>query len=281
MRKHPLLFFFVLANLLSWLAWAPLTATGLGLTNERFSPYLHLLGGLGPLVAAVIVTAVADGKVGLLRLARSSWSGRGKLSWVIFAVAAPLLLFAISAAALAALGLSQSAWANVGTTPEFPQLPRVAFWVSNIIFYGFGEEVGWRGFALPRVQTRRTALTSAVLIGLAWSAWHIPLFTFSPGLSSMGFAGVAGWMFSILTGSILMTWLFNVSRGSVLAVALFHGVLDIVMTSPVKGALPSVMGAMITLCGVAAIVVFGKTNLARTKRVQHHGTLPAHKPRPG
>ena len=85
----------------------------------------------------------------------------------------------------------------------------------------------------------------------------------------MGFAGVAGWLFSIITGSILMTWLFNASQGSVLAVALFHGVLDIVMTSPVKGPLPSIMGAIITLCGVAVVVVLGKTNLSHGFRVQH------------
>jgi hypothetical protein len=84
----------------------------------------------------------------------------------------------------------------------------------------------------------------------------------------MGLAGVTGWLFSMVTGSILMTWLFNTSRGSILAVALFHGVLDIVMTSPVKGALPSVMCAIITLLGLAVPVVFGTTNLARGQRIQ-------------
>ena len=83
----------------------------------------------------------------------------------------------------------------------------------------------------------------------------------------MGIGGVSGWLFSIVTGSILMTWLFNTSRGSVLAVALFHGVLDIVMTSPVEGALPSIMGAIITIFGLAIPVVFGRTNLARRQRV--------------
>ncbi len=90
--------------------------------------------------------------------------------------------------------------------------------------------------------------------------------------SSMGIGGISGWLFSILTGSILMTWLFNMSRGSVLAVALFHGVLDIVMTSPVKGALPSIMGAIITIFGFAIPVVFGRANLSRHSRVQDLGT---------
>jgi hypothetical protein len=111
-------------------------------------------------------------------------------------------------------------------------------------------------------------LASAVLVGVAWAAWHIPLFAFAGGMSAMGIGGIAGWLFSILTGSILMTWLFNTSHGSVLAVALFHGVLDIVMTSPVKGALLSIMGAIITICGLAIPVVFGRVNLSRAARVQ-------------
>jgi len=142
------------------------------------------------------------------------------------------------------------------------------YWLANVFFYGFGEEVGWRGFALARLQARKSALTSALLIGAAWAAWHLPLFAFAGGLSSMGIAGAAGWLFSIFTGSILMTWLFNASRGSILAVALFHGVLDIVMTSPIKGPLPSVMGAGITIFGLAIPLIFGATNLARGRRVQ-------------
>lgn len=84
----------------------------------------------------------------------------------------------------------------------------------------------------------------------------------------MGPPGIAGWLFSLVTGSILLTWLFNRSGGSVLAVALFHGVLDIVMTSPVKGALPSIMGAIITLWGLAIPILLGRANLSRSPRVR-------------
>ncbi len=86
----------------------------------------------------------------------------------------------------------------------------------------------------------------------------------------MGVAGAVGWLFSLATGSILMTSLFNRSNGSVLAVALFHGVLDIVMTSPVKGALPSVMGAIITLWGLAIPFTLGRANRSRSPRVRDH-----------
>jgi len=268
LMHSPVLSFFVLANLFSWIAWAPLVASSLGWTTIRFSPYLHLVGGLGPLAAALVVTAACDGIVGLTRALETCIAVRGRLGWVAFAFAAPVMLFAVSAALLQAAGQGQVAWADMGKSREYPALSRGLYWAANIFFYGFGEEVGWRGFALARLQARRSALTSALLIGVAWAAWHLPLFAFASGLSSMGIAGVAGWLFSILTGSILMTWLFNASRGGVLAVALFHGVLDIVMTSPVEGPLPSVMGASITIFGLAIPLIFGATNLARGPRVQ-------------
>jgi membrane protease YdiL (CAAX protease family) len=266
--QRPLLSFFVLANLFSWLAWAPLVIAGLGWTTIRFSPYLHLVGGLGPLVAAIVVTAACDGRAGLTRTLAMCIGARGRRRWGAFAVAAPVLLFAVSAAALQVAGRGEVDWANVGRSVEYPALSRGVYWLANLFFYGFGEEVGWRGFALPRLQARKSALTSALLIGVAWAAWHLPLFAFAGGLSSMGLSGVAGWLFSIFTGSILVTWIFNASRGSVLAVALFHGVLDIVMTSKVVGPLTSVMGASITLFGLAVPLIFGATNLSRGRRVQ-------------
>jgi len=272
--RHPLCSFFVLANVFSWVAWAPLAAWGLGWTTLRFSPYLHLIGGLGPLVAALIVTAACDGRAGLTRAFEMCIAVRGRLGWVAFALAAPLLLFAASAALLQVTAQGQVAWASVGRSREYPELSRGVYWAANLFFYGFGEEIGWRGFALARLQARRSALTSALLIGVAWAAWHLPLFAFAGGLSSMGMGGVAGWLFSIFTGSILMTWLFNSSRGSVLAVALFHGVLDIVMTSPLKGPVPSVMGASITIFGLAIPLIFGATNLARCRRVQTLAAAP-------
>jgi CAAX protease family protein len=220
------------------------------------------------LLAATVITAAHGGRAALLRLLDACIGVRGRVGWLAFAVAAPVLLFVISAAALRLAGQAQVVSADVGRSLEYPALNRGVYWLANVFCYGFGEEVGWRGFALPRLQSRTTALTSAMLLGAAWAAWHIPLFAFAGGLSSMGIAGAAGWLFSILTGSVLMTWLFNVSRGSVLAVALFHGVLDIVMTSPVKGPLPSVMGAMITLFGVAVLMIGGATNLGRHERIQ-------------
>lgn len=275
MRRFPLLSYFALASLFSWLAWAPLAYAGLGQSSLRVSPYWHLVGGLGPMVAALVVTVWCDGRSGLARLVARCTQVRGRLGSIGFAVAAPLGLFAVSLVALNAFGHVELELANVGRSVEYPRLSRPVFWIANILCYGFGEEVGWRGFALPRIQSRLTALSSALLLSVAWAAWHLPLFAFAGGMSAMNAAQVLGWLFSLVTGSILMTWLFNRSYGSVLAVALFHGVLDIVMTSPLKGPLPSVMGAIISLWGLAIPLILGRTNLSRLPRVRDSSAVAA------
>ncbi len=265
---RPLLFYFVLANLLSWTAWAPLAAAGMGWTSSQFSPELHLLGGLGPLIAAAGVTYASEGRTGLARLAERSTRLRGRCGWVALSVAGPMLLFGVSALGLRIGAGMDVDWSEIGRSNEYPDLSRPEYWLANVFFYGFGEEVGWRGFALPRIQARTSAFNSALLVGCAWASWHLPLFAFAGGLSAMGVGAIAGWLFSIMTGSIVMTWLFNSSGGSVLGVALFHGVLDILMASPVRSPLPSVMGALIVLFGMALLRLYGRENLSRSPKIK-------------
>jgi membrane protease YdiL (CAAX protease family) len=276
LRRRPLFSFFVLANLLSWVVWAPLAVAGLGWTTLRFPPYLHLVGGLGPLLAALVVTFACTGTAGLTRLVERGLAVRGRLNWILFAVSAPLLLLVTSGAVLSVAGQGHVVWADVGRSVEYPGLGRGAYAVANVLFYGFGEEVGWRGFALPRLQARCSALTAALLVSCAWAVWHLPLFAFADGLSSLGIGGVAGWLSSIVTGSMLMTWLFNTSRGSVVAVAIFHGVLDIVMTSPGGGPLTFIMGAAVTILGLAIPLAFGSKDLSPRPRVQQGCETPSH-----
>ena len=132
-----------------------------------------------------------------------------------------------------------------------------------MLFYGWGEETGWRGYALPRLQKGRGALSATVILSVFWALWHLPLFWFQ---MEMDIGGAIGWYFSILTGSILLTWLYNSTRGSILIVALFHGALDIVINTPSPGDLAFVMGALITVWGILVLLVAGPTNLSRSEK---------------
>jgi uncharacterized protein len=158
-------------------------------------------------------------------------------------------------------------WRSIGRSTEFPELPRSIYWLANVFFYGFGEEVGWRGFALPRLQSHTSALRASLLLAVGWAGWHIPLFAFSSGLSNLGVAGAGGWFMSVVLGSILLTWLFNSSGGSIGAVALFHAALDIFISSPVAAPLPNVMGALLTVGTLLLILISGRRDLSWRSRI--------------
>ncbi|MFN3596033.1 MAG: type II CAAX prenyl endopeptidase Rce1 family protein [Rubricoccaceae bacterium] len=275
LRRHPLAFFFALAYGLSWAAWAPLVLAEWGTLPVRPTPYLHLLGSLGPAAAAFATARAFGGRAALRDLAGRLLRWRVPLVWHGVAWLAPLALFFVSVV-VAWLVWGQS-WdaAAFGRSAEYPGMPLLVYWAVSVLFYGYGEETGWRGFALPHLQAGRSALAATLLLSLGWALWHVPLFVFSPGLSQMDAAGVAGWLFSIVTGAILFTWLFNGTQGSVLVAAVFHGTMDVVFLSPEPPSVAGVLGALVTVWGLAVLVLRGPRCLARAgKMVAAYGGPP-------
>jgi membrane protease YdiL (CAAX protease family) len=237
-----LVWFFGLAYALTWIGWLPLVASSLGWTDRAFSPYLHLVASLGPAIAAFAM-AGADGRASLVRGCL-----RAPPRWIAAAILVPVALFAIAAGVLVALG-AEVELSKLGTNPEYPTLGLGWAVLANVVFYGFGEEIGWRGFALSGLQQSMSPTRASLVVAMGWAAWHLPLFAFA-GMAAMGPLEILGWLASIVAGSFLMTAWFNASGGSILVVALFHGVLDVMMTSPTGGPLQSVMGALVTVVGL-------------------------------
>ena len=158
------------------------------------------------------------------------------------------------------------------TTKEFPEWNFLTFFVYNVVFFGFGEEVGWRGFALPRLQNKSNALTASIVLTLFWTLWHSPLFFYRPGYTTMDWTGILGWVFSLLTGSILLTWLYNSSRASILICAVFHSTIDIAFTADIGDKnIMNYMGFLITLWGILTIIIFNPKNLAANDRETNTG----------
>lgn len=262
MTIRRILAFFILAYALTWAGWAPLVASSLGWTETQFTPYLHLVATLGPALAALVMTSI-EGR-GALR-AFAARCTHWPLRWIAVAVCAPLALYLIAAGVLILAGYDVALSAT-GTSTEYPALGIGTYAAANFFFYGVGEELGWRGYVLPRLQRSMSATRASLIVAFGWALWHLPLFAFS-GMSSMGFGAEAGWLVSIVAGSFLMTALFNASGGSLLAVALFHGTLDVLMTSPTGGPLQTTMGALITIAGLTVPFRFGRENLAPRARV--------------
>jgi membrane protease YdiL (CAAX protease family) len=257
--------FGLLAVGLTWSAWLPLAATSKGWADLHASPYLHFVGGLGPALAGVIMTAVHGGRQGLRTLWRRITTGPCR--WLSVAVLAPATAYLVAIGAASAFGLHVDVGLT-GASKEFSSLPVAAYWLANLVFYGYGEEIGWRGFALPRLQRRRSALAASMWLSVLWGMWHIPLFFFSAGLGTMPLIGLVGWVASIVTGSVLCTWLFNSTRGSVAVLALFHAALDIFIGSPTGGdVVANVMGAFVVIAAMMVPRRLGRENLSNSPKV--------------
>jgi membrane protease YdiL (CAAX protease family) len=261
--------FFLFACALSWAAWLPLARAAS--SNPGVQPgglqYLHLVGTLGPLTAAYLVTAWTEGGRGVRELTRRSFDWRVGWQWLALAIVGPTLMYLLAVLGLGVVTGSWTGLSHYGESAEYPELPRILYWASNIVFYGFGEEVGWRGYLLPRLQRRWPALGAALLFTPFWAIWHLPLFWAAPGLSQMDVPGIAGWVVSLALGSVVLSWLFNATR-SVLPAAIFHGTMDIAFTSPEAGILQSILGIEITVLAIGIIVLVDSRTLRGRKHCE-------------
>ena len=263
-----LLVFFALACLISWVIWLPLYLPAFGIRSLPVLAYHHGLGGFGPMLAAFVATAFFQKKEGVAGLAKAMFAWR-PLLYVGVALASPFVLNVL-AGGIGYIAQGQTPdFTGLGTSREFPDFNLLTFFGYNLLFFGFGEEVGWRGFALPRLQSKYNALTASLLLSVFWAVWHWPLFFYRPGYTGMDVAGVVGWLLSLATGSVLLTWLFNSSRGSVLVCAIFHATVDIAFTSDFSDRqIVQYTGMLITIWGIATIFGFKPRDLARTPRVK-------------
>ena len=171
-----LILFFGL-SLLSWLIWVPQAAAALGYNVPAVpldSP-LNALAVWAPGLAALVVSALVEGRAGARALFRPIRYWRVGIGWYAFAISFP------AAQWLAALGIDRLLGRTypLGPSPVLAALgPQAAAILPFIVVFALpnalGEELGWRGFALPKLQARHSALTASVVLGLFWGFWHIP-----------------------------------------------------------------------------------------------------------
>ncbi len=160
-------------------------------------------------------------------------------------------------------------------SPTVPWFVLPLAFLFNLLFGGpLNEEVGWRGYALPRLQADWGALRSSFVLGLLWVFWHLPVFFIAgTSQSEMPFVAFALWVVAL---SILFTWVYNGTGGSLLLVILAHGAVNFVAGSlfpifPMRPDEPAPFLLYTALFGVAAIEVVlltGSEHLSRKPRVQ-------------
>lgn len=218
--------FILLTFLISWILWLP----GLLFTYELLTPnqfwivignILRWVGGTGPSVAAVLLTKKHDGYSGIKKIFRRVWDL--KLGyWYI-----PVLFLLPATVVLAHLLNSlifNSPFPKSSLLTEFYWIP-IIFLVFLVM--QFSEELGWRGYALDRLQKRWSAAFSGVLLGSIWAIWHLPMFLIR-GFSQHDNQLPYGQFFiTLVLISVLITWLQNNTKGSLAPAFIMHAMLNL------------------------------------------------------
>lgn len=248
--------FFTVAFALTWANWIPRALTSAGLRSIEVPEFVALLAGYGPALAAVFAAAYANGRPGLRRLFARLVRWRVGFRWYVVALALPL---AIKSAAIGIYLLATGGPVDVGASlqlaPEGSSVwlnALLLFLVFTLGFDGLGEELGWRGFALPRLQARFSAFAASLILGLLWAAWHLPFAsTFGTALNGVPLHV----LFLFVMGSaVLYTWLFNATAGSVLVAILFHAASNTTANVVATGN-PTIYVIEIALVWALALVV--------------------------
>ena len=228
--RYPVVAFFLVAYAFSWTIGSLLIADHHGLVSVPQA--LHYISAFGPMVAAFIVTALIGGRAGLAELGQRIVRANVGPRWWLIAVGTPLLLglvavivYTLSNNALPELTL----FGEVDYLGNIGALAALALWIAT---YGFGEEIGWRGFAFHHMESGGW-VRAAVIIGVLWGLWHLPFFFYKENFIALGVGGFAGFIVSISMGSILLSWIYRGSGHSILMVALWHGLFNLVNASSI------------------------------------------------
>lgn len=226
MRKYPLFFYFFLAYAFSWLVSLPYVLNLWSGLPGDYTLGLILKQWVGPALAGIVMTRVTAGQEGLRSLRHRCRQWRAGWQWYLFS------LLGVPALILLGIGIQP------GVLAGFQGLPQ-GFWVRYlvyfiIVFFGVGlpEEIGWRGFALPRMQPRFGPLLATFLLGVGWAFWHLFFFLMPDhgGGPGTGFGALLKnfsiFFVLVLAMSVLFTWVYNHTRGSIFIAGILHAAID-------------------------------------------------------
>ena len=251
--------FVVLAYVLAWAWWIPLAVSGTVVDAGQGWP-THLPGLLAPAIAAVIVTALTQGRSGLAEL----WSRviRWRVPWYWYALIAVTALMALIPFATGS-GIVPAQLLEYSGAPAAGVL--VIAYV--LLVNGFGEEIGWRGFLAEGLLQRHSRLVTALIVWVVWATWHLPLFWVVRSFRDFGAGGTVGWAVGIGFGSVFLTWLYQSARHSILIVALWHAAYNFsTATSASAGVAAAVASTLVMI--VAAVIVCLPSSWRRPTAVQ-------------
>ncbi len=259
--------FFAATFAISWLIWTPAILR----RAEQPPLLLVVLGAFVPSTMGIVFAYLTQDRAGrrdfwrrVVDIRRIGWRW-GAVIVLIFPLG-----YGLSGVAFSLLGGNVPRLTDILAQLANPGLVAQLV-LANLIISGFSEELGWRGFALDRLQARRSALTASLILGLVHALWHTPLFLI-PGTSQgeMGLFSLDYFLFLLMVpmGAVIMTWVYNNTQHSILSAVLLHFFqnFSLNLLAGLQGALPTGYWALfagtISLLAGAIVATWGARTLA-------------------
>lgn len=221
LSRHPIASYISITYLVSWLCWIPIISK---INSDVFSSpawtiFLLLLGGYSPSISAIAVTYLMGGKHASRELLQKLKIMKVASKWYAVSLLAAPLILAISTLLYSAQG-GELGWMNKNV---FFFLP--VFYLVASLFGPIGEELGWRGYLLPRIANKGF-LHSSLIVGVIWTFWHAPLYWAAEGTSISGepvtYFSVLKYLLFVSGTSLLYTYIYHRTRGNIFIAILIH-----------------------------------------------------------
>src|SRR5919112_2679689 len=264
-KRHPLITFFVLTYALTWAIESPFVFLTDSVTATQ-GLVLIILASNVPSAVAIILTAVVLGRGALRKLLGRLLIWRVNPIWYLVVFLGPVAL-------VGGVVLLNALMGGPALSLGMPLVGATIFFAFSVVpGSALGEEIGWRGYVLPRLQSRMSALSASLLIAPIWALWHLPLWLTGDPVKTPTL--YTGFLVSAFALSIILTWVYNSTGGSLLMVVLAHATFNLPITLTIDdlgtgGRVPSLL--YFGLLAVAAIVVVfwaGPEHLSRKRKKQ-------------
>ncbi|PTM13052.1 MAG: hypothetical protein DA408_08215 [Bacteroidetes bacterium] len=260
--------FIAITYSISWGIWLPLALNDNFYFGWKISQWNHLLGGLGPLLGAIMTTLIFEKRVGVVAFVQEKLFGRVSLKWLLIGFGMPIVFFLV---ALLFMVLTQGEWvtlSELGQNDKLPVTNALLIWLMWCFFYGLGEEAGWRGFLFPAFAEQYPARLSTLYVVCVWAPWHIPVFFYDKDLGNLGISGLMGWLIGLVCGSLLLGWLVKQANWNLWPVILWHGTFNFFTTSDkIDPRFPAVMSALVILVALWIARKYGEHLENKTAQV--------------
>jgi membrane protease YdiL (CAAX protease family) len=258
--------YFILALGWSWLFWIPVVLTGMDISVTP-GIVLFAIGVLGPAVSAILLTCLTGDK----QERREYWSRLISFKRITPRWYAIIILIAPVYSVLAILSglVIKGNIPAVDTAVRYVTHPLtiIPFAIARLVYGPLPEELGWRGYALDRLQRKWNALVSSLVLGVIWAVWHTPMFFMRGSLMSEVFPlwSTQFWVAmgpGILAGAVVMTWIYNNTQRSTLAAILFHFMMNFTGEFlRLPGDIKTYQFVWLTIIAIVVTLVYGPATL--------------------